>query len=156
MPAKPNLVSIPEKDKNPFLRDVERTLDGGVQFGDHGFDLIRETQVIGNTSVIRYKVGPRCRNMDGQYLLLDVPNSAVGTFVPGTIPHDLKRVPVGVKVIAMTGVNKTTFPFTQSNTVYALNAQLTDTINWNDKTIQLSAAKVLGANDDCRIIVVVF
>jgi len=156
MPAKPTLVSIPEKEKNPFLRDVERTLNGGVQFGEHGFDLIRETQIIGLSSSIRYKKGPRCRNLDGQYLLLDIADGVIGTFKNGTIPHDLKRIHVGVKVIAMTGVNKTAFPYTLSNVVYALNAQLTDPLTWNDKTIQLSAAKVIASADDCRMIVVIF
>lgn len=157
MSLKPNLAMIPEKDRNPFTRDVERTINGGVTIGDHGFNFTTETTLNSDDStVIRYKKGPRCRNLNGQYILLDVPDAAIGTFLQADVQHDLKRIPQGIKVVGMSGVNKAAYPYTTSNAYCAVNTKHDDPKFWNKSTFRITIAKVVGAANPTRIILVVF
>lgn len=161
MSAKPTLVSVPEKDKNPFLRDVEKTLNSGVSFGTYGFNLLTDNDLIGDSTVISYKKGSRCKNMDGQYILLEIPNDVPQNFFSGIISHDLKRTPAGILVVTMTPINKTTYPFTVGTSnnpggTWNLNTDPTDPINWNEDTFRVYGTRVSGFICVCRFIVVVF
>ena len=156
MSLKPNLVTIPENERSAFARDVEKALDGNLLYGEHGFNFIKDVNFNTDaTNVIRYKKGPMCKNLNAQFIMVEIPDAAVGTYQTGNISHDLKRVPVGIEVIAMSGVKQNAgFPYSLTNNYVVLNTKTTDPNSWNDKTIQITVAKLNGTTDPTRLILV--
>lgn len=157
MSLEPNLAFIPEREKNPFLKDVEKTLKGNLYFGEHGFDLLRENKTIAPyAGVMKYKKGPKCTHLNGQYILVDIPGAAGNVFQEGVLPHDLKRLPVGLIVPVILGTNQTVYPFTAQKIGLCWNTDITNPAIWNTTHFSISTVRLSGYTGFARLIVVVF
>lgn len=139
-----------------FLQDVETKFKSGIQLGAHGFDLARDVEFnTEDTSVVRYIKGPKLKNLSGQYILIEAPDIAIGTFETATIYHDLKRVPNGVIIVEQAGVDKSAYPFSLQDVIFGIVHYRNSIQNWNANYFTLSMTKLAGGSFPCRMVLLV-
>ena len=130
--------------REEFDRDLEKKFVSSIKYGEHKFDLT--THVKFNTedaTIARYAKGPRCKNIDGQYILLEVPDAAVTSKFQ--IKHDLKRVPTGVRIVQQAGISASGKVRTLYDGIYSLVSYPDNAQNWNNDTITLSAVRIYAS-----------
>ncbi len=84
-----------------FDRDIRDKFSGDIRFGKTGFlDNVRDETITGETDRTshQYKLGNFSENMAGQYIAIQYANTFTGS-IGVTVPHTLKRVPVGFHTI---------------------------------------------------------
>lgn len=91
-----------------LVQDITDKVTGGIEFGNPQLLLndtaplpeavLKENVALG----ITYKRGPKLKDMQGQYIFLEIPHTT--NIVTFTIKHDLQRVPVGFTTLQMLGL----------------------------------------------------
>lgn len=135
--------------------DLEKKIAGGISFGPSGIDIARHVEFNSeDTTVIRYYTGRKCNNMNGRYMLFDIPHASAGTFQVIDVKHSLKRIPSGLIIIQQTGIDRSTYPFTLKNELIGMICNSDSKNYWNENYIRLNFVKILGSTFPSRVLAI--
>lgn len=143
--------------KETFLREVDEKFRHNIRFGPHGINMREHVNFnTEDAAADKYFKGPLSTNLDAQYVLVESPDIAIGTFHTVKVYHDLKRIPQGIICIAQAGVDKAAYPYTLRNVVYMYASIDNGEINWNKDFISINIVKIYGGAYPIRMILFVF